>query len=158
MALTLFAAIAVIALRLFLFYSGNPPEGTDFMLVHFFAMVTLIYFTGHRMLVRDRTTRFADLMRNEFSNAAIYALIMGVFLYLYYTFIDLDEFPQKMEERIAALVAAGKTEADARESLLVMFTPFNYASITFFTLLAVGAFNALVIAATQHKLLRRFIR
>ena len=139
MALTLFAAIAVIALRLFLFYSGNPPEGTDFMLVHFFAMVTLIYFTGHRMLVRDRTTRFPDLMRNEFSNAAIYALIMGVFLYLYYTFID-------------------KTEADARESLLVMFTPFNYASITFFTLLAVGAFNALVIAATQHKLLRRFIR
>ncbi|MBP6312777.1 MAG: hypothetical protein KA408_10945 [Flavobacteriales bacterium] len=157
MTLTLLTAAAVIALRLFLFHSGYPPEGTDFMLVHFFAIVTLIYFNGHRMLTRDPRSRFPDLMRNGFSNAAIYAVIMGVFLYTFYTCIDLEEFPRKIEERVAAVVAAGKTEAEARESLSAMFSPFNYASITFFTLLAVGAFNALVIAATQHKLLRKFI-
>lgn len=128
------------------------------MLVHFLAMVTLIYFTGHRMLLRDPRTRFPDLMRNGFTNAAIYALIMGAFLYIFYTHIDLEEFPRKMEERVAAVVAAGKTEAEARESLSAMFSPFNYASITFFTLLVVGAFNALVIAAVHHKLLRRTIR
>lgn len=158
MALTLFAAFAVIALRIFLFYSGHPPEGTDFMLVHFFALVTLIYFTGHRMLMKDPRTRFPDLMRNGFSNAAIYAVLMGVFLYVFYTYIDVEEFPRKMEERVASVVAAGKTEAEARESLSAMFSPFNYASITFFALLVVGAFNGLLIAVIQHKLLRKYIR
>lgn len=128
------------------------------MLVHFLAIVTLVYFTGHRMLVRDRTTRFPDLMRNGFTNAAVYTLLMGIFLFVFYSKIDLEEFPRKIQERMLLVIEEGRTEAEARASLTAFFTPFNYASITFFSLLALSAFNALVLAAIHHKLLRRFIR
>jgi hypothetical protein len=53
MKLTLITAAAVIGLRLLLFNMGRPPEGTEFMLVHFLAIVTLVFFTGQRMLSRD---------------------------------------------------------------------------------------------------------
>lgn len=155
MALVLFTVAAVIALRLGLFYSGHAPEGTDFMLVHFLALVTVVFFGGHRLLASDPRTRFPGLVRDGFRNAAVYALLMGLFLWLFYSVIDTEEFPRKIDERVAAVVAQGRSEAEARQGLEAMFTPFNYASITFFALLAVGAFNALLIAAVHHKLLRR---
>ncbi|MCB0764238.1 MAG: DUF4199 family protein [Flavobacteriales bacterium] len=155
MRLTLFTIAAVVALRLFLFYSGNAPEGTDFMLVHFLAIVTVVFFTGHAMLAEDRMARFPDLMRTGFTNAAVYAVLMGLFIWIFYSLIDTEEFPRKIEERVVALMDAGRPEIEARKGLVAMFTPFNYASITFFSLLAVGAFNALVIAVIHHKVLRR---
>lgn len=156
MVLVLFAVAAVIALRLALFYSGHAPEGTDFMIVHFLALVTVVFFGGHQLLSNDPRTRFPGLVRNGFRNAAVYALLMGLFVWMFYSVIDTEEFPSKINERVALVVAQGRSEAEARQGLEAMFSPFNYASITFFALLAVGAFNALMIAAIHHKLLRRF--
>jgi hypothetical protein len=155
MVLVLLTVAAVIALRLGLYYTGNAPEGTDFMIVHFLALVTVVFFGGHRLLVTDPRARFPGLVRDGFRNAAVYALLMGLFIWFFYTSIDTDEFPRKIEERVAAVVAAGHPEAETRQRLEAMFTPFNYASISFFAMLAVGAFNALLVAALHHKVLRR---
>lgn len=155
MILALLTAAAVIALRLGLFYSGNPPEGTDFMLVHFLAIVTIVFFTGHAMLGQDARTRFPDLMRDGFRNAAVYAVLIALFLWIFYSWIDTEEFPRKLAERMALLEAEGMPHEKAQASLGAMFTPFNYASITFFALLAVGAFNALLVAILHHKVLRK---
>ncbi|HQW04453.1 MAG: hypothetical protein IPH05_05760 [Flavobacteriales bacterium] len=155
MKLTLITAGAVIGLRLLLFKMGRPPEGTDFMIVHFLAIVTLVFFTGQRMLSGDSRCPFSDILRDGFRNAATYALLLGGFLWMFYNFVDRQEFPTKINERVAAVMAEGKTEAEARNGLEAFFNPFNYASITFFLLLAVGAFNALVIGLLHHKVLRR---
>ena len=37
------------------------------------------------------------------------------------------------------------------------FTPFNYASMTFFALLVVGGVQALVLGLLHHKVLRRYL-
>ncbi len=79
---------------------------------------------------------------------------MGVFIWTYYNAIDVVEFPSKINERVAAVVAAGGNEAKARAELTNVFNPFSYASITFFTLLIVGAMNALIIGLLHHKVLR----
>jgi hypothetical protein len=55
-------------------------------------------------------------------------------------------------------VAQGQPEEVIRPRMEQFFTPFNYASMTFFALLAVGGFNALVVGLLHHKVLRRFRR
>jgi hypothetical protein len=156
MTLTLLTALAVFALRLALYYSGRPVEGTEFMLVHFLAVVTIVFFAGHRLLLGDRRSGFPDLLREGFRNAAVYALLMMLFLWLHYSQLEADLFTQKIDERVAMGVAEGQPEELIRERMERFFTPFNYATITFFALLITGAFQAFLIGLVHHKFLRRF--
>lgn len=155
MNLTLITAGAVIGLRLLLFYLGRPPEGTDFMLVHFLAIITLVFFTGQRALSADARTPFPDIMRDGFRNAAVYALLFGVFIFVYYKVVEPTYFADKINVLVYTGVADGQPEDVIRPRIEKFFTPFNYASMTFFALLAFGAFNALAIGLIHHKLLRR---
>lgn len=155
MILALLTAIAVAVLRYILFAIGSPPEGTDFMLVHFLAIVTVVYFTDMRLTRRDRDAGFPDLMREGFKSASVYAILMMVFLWIYYHAIETDAFALRIERMVAAGVLEGQPEDVIRPRLTKFFTPFNYASISFFALLATGAANALLIGAIHHKILRR---
>lgn len=158
MVLAVLAALAVISLRLILFYTGHPPEGTDFMLVHFLAVVTVVYFTDHRLLLRDAGTPFPFLVREGFKSAALYALLYTAFIWAYYGAIEDGYFAQRVNDMVARGIAEGQPENVIRPRLRQFFTPFNYATITFFALLATGGFNALLIGILHHKVLRRLRR
>ena len=156
MLLAFLAALAVFILRLVLFSMDRPPEGTDLMLVHFLAIVTVVFFAGQQALGRDRNVSFPDLMRDGFKSAALYALLTGVLLLAYYSYVEPEHFHQRVEEMVQRGMAEGQPEEIIRPRLEKFFTPFNYASITFFALLAIGGMQALVIAILHHKLLRRY--
>ncbi|WKZ67677.1 MAG: hypothetical protein QY325_07045 [Flavobacteriales bacterium] len=158
MVLALLTALAVIALRLILHTIGAPPQGTDFMLVHFLAIVTIVFFIDMRLLRRNRAAGFPDLMREGFKGAALYALLLMAYLWFHYTAIEDDAFSKRIEAMVLQAVEEGQPERIVRPRLTRFFTPFNYASISFFALLATGAFNALLIGAIHHKLLRRAMR
>jgi len=156
--LTLITAASIIGLRLLLFNMGRPPEGTDFMLVHFLAIVTLVFFTGQRLLSADRAAPFPNMMRDGFKNAAVYALIYTVFIFVYYKLVEPHYFVERINGLVEAGVESGNPEDVIRPRMEQFFTPFNYASMTFFTLLAVGAFNAITIGLLHHKVLRKLVR
>ncbi|MGV3637081.1 MAG: hypothetical protein ACO1NQ_05485 [Flavobacteriales bacterium] len=156
MNLPLIGVFAVMALRVGLFYAGRPPEGTQFMLVHFLAIVTIVFFTGQRILGRDARASFPDLMREGFKSAAIYAVIYGLFLLAYYHWVEPTHFHQRVEDMVARGIADGQPEDIIRPRLEKFFTPFNYASMTFFALLLVGGFNALAVGLVHHKVLRKY--
>ena len=59
---------------------------------------------------------------------------------------------------VAKGVAEGQPENVIRPRMERFFTSFNYTTITFFTMLIAGAFNALLLGALHHKMLRRFTR
>ncbi|MEZ4739288.1 MAG: hypothetical protein R2818_07990 [Flavobacteriales bacterium] len=157
MKLTLITAAAVMGVRLVLFNMGRPPEGTDFMLVHFLALVTIIFFTGQSMLRADKRTPFPDLLRDGFRNGAVYALLFGLFIFTYYKVIEPNYFAHRIDLLVAAGQAAGNPEEIIRPRMEKFFTPFNYASMTFFALLLVGAFNAMLLGLLHHKVLRRYL-
>lgn len=158
MVLAVIVALAVIALRLILHATGAPPQGADFMLAHFLAIATIVFFAGFGLLRRDREAGFPALAREGFKGAALYALIMLGFLWAYYTWVETDAFSKRIEPMVLRAVEEGHPEGEVRGKLMRFFTPINYASGTFFLLLAIGAFNALLIAAIHHKLLRRAMR
>lgn len=158
MTLTLITAIVVIAVRLAMFHFGRPAEGTDFMFVHFMAIVTIVFFTGKKALTDDPRTGIGELLRDGFKNAAVYALIMGIFLWFYYTNIESTYFQMRIDSLVKLGVAEGNPEEIIRPRLEKFFTPFNYASMTFFVLLIVGAVNAMLIGLLHHKVLRKVMQ
>lgn len=151
-------AIAVCTLRLILFHLGRAPEGTDFLIVHFSALVTIVFFTDHRLLRTDKSAGFPDLMREGFKSAAVYALIVALFIWIYYASVEANYFQNKVNAMVAKGMAEGQPESVIRPRMERFFTPFNYTTITFFTMLIAGAFNALLLGALHHKVLRRFTR
>ncbi|HNR55811.1 MAG TPA: hypothetical protein PKJ19_11640 [Flavobacteriales bacterium] len=155
MRLALLGVFGVMALRLLLFKLGRSPEGTEFMLVHFLALVTIVFFSGQRLISQDPATSFPDLVREGFKGAAVYALLFGLFLLGYYRWVEPDHFHLRVEELVARGTADGQPEDVIRPRMEKFFTPFNYASMTFFTLLIVGGFNALAVGLIHHKVLRR---
>ncbi|MBX2972081.1 MAG: hypothetical protein KF797_03175 [Flavobacteriales bacterium] len=158
MNLSLIAVGAVMGLRLLLFKLGRPPEGADFMLVHFLAIVTVVFFTGQRLLNADARTTFPDLMREGFKSAAVYAVIYGLFLLAYYHWVEPAHFTTRVNDMVARGIADGQPETVIRPRLEKFFTPFNYASMTFFALLLAGGFNALAVGLLHHKMLRKLRR
>jgi len=151
-------ALAVCILRLILFQLGRPPEGTDFLIVHFFAIVTVVFVMDQRLLAANKTTGFAVLMRDGFKGAAVYALVVSAFIWIYYSAVEPHYFTHKVNAMVQKGLAEGQPENVIRPRMERFFTPFNYTSITFFTMLIAGAFNALLIGALHHKVLRRFTR
>ena len=103
----------------------------------------------------DRAS-FPTLMREGFKSAALYALLYGAFICFYYLYVQSGYFAQRVELMVQSGLAEGQPEEIIRPRLTKFFTPFNYASITFFTLLLVGAFDALLVGLLHHKVLRRF--
>lgn len=158
MKLSIISVFAVIALRLLLFKLGRPPEGTDFMLVHFLAIVTVVFFAGQQVLNADPRSSFPVLMREGFKSAAIYAVIYCVFLVAYYHWLEPQHFHQRVEDMVARGIADGQPEEIIRPRLEKFFTSFNYASMTFFSLLLSGGFFALAVGMLHHKVLRKFTR
>ena len=158
MKLTLITSFLVIALRFLLFKAGRPAEGTDFMFVHFMAIVTVIFFQGKRMLQDDPLTGIADLLREGFKVSAIYALLIGIYLWVHYTHIESDYFRMRIDALVELGVAEGNPEDLIRGRMEKFFTPFNYASMTFFVLLIVGAVNTMLIGLLHHKVLRKITR
>ncbi|MBK9513706.1 MAG: hypothetical protein IPO05_08770 [Flavobacteriales bacterium] len=95
-------------------------------------------------------------MRDGFKSAALYALLSGSLLLAYYNLVEPEHFRLRVEEMVQRGMAEGQPEDIIRPRLEKFFTPFNYASITFFALLAIGGAQSLVIAILHHKVLRRY--
>lgn len=158
MLLALLAAFAVISLRMVLHAIGHPVEGTAYMLVHFLAIVTVVFFAGFRVLQNDRQASIAVLLRTNFRSAAVYAVAMAFFLWLYFTFFEPDHFQQRVDHLVWRGVSEGQPEEIIRPRMEQFFTPFNYSTITLAALLISGAILTVVAAVFQHKVLRRVRR
>lgn len=156
--LALLTAFAVMVMRIVLYLMGSTPEGMDLMLVHFMAIVTIVFFTGEGLMRSHHPNGFPDLMREGFRNAAIYTLLLGLFTWFFFTVIDTGLFQERVNEMVSRGMAEGQPEAIIRPRLEQFFTPFNYATITFFALLVVSAMLSFVIGLLHHKLLRPFRR
>ncbi len=158
MTLALLTAFAVMAMRFAMHLLGNTPEGMDFMFVHFMALVTVIFFTGLQLMRAHRPVGFPELMRESFKNAAVYSLLIGLFIWLFYTYIDTTSIQTRLDDLVVGYMRSGKTEEEVRPSLEQLVTPFNLATISFFALLVVSAILSLVLSGMQHKVFRRFMR
>ncbi|MCB0794576.1 MAG: DUF4199 family protein [Flavobacteriales bacterium] len=158
MRVAFFAALCVMVLRYGLYAMDRAPEGTSFMLVHLLALVLVIFFSGSAALRNDRESGFPLLVRDGFKAAAIYSLLYAVFIWAFFRRIDATHFPERIGQLVSLAKAEGQPEELVRERLELFFTPTNYATMTFFALLAFSALLALLLGLFHHRWLRHLRR
>lgn len=154
----LIIAAIVIAIRAGLHYAGIHVEALEFVPVHLLAVVLVAFLSGHFLLRKDASRGMPDLIRNGMRDTALYAVLIAAFIYIFFTYINVTEFPQRNAMMIDGLVKDGHTREEAKKRVEQFYSPGGYASITFFGLLLLGVLNALLFAALHHKVLRRFRR
>ncbi|MBL8009731.1 MAG: hypothetical protein JNJ64_03910 [Flavobacteriales bacterium] len=150
-----FVALAAMALRVVLLGADRAPDPPYFMPVHLLALVIIPFLAAREQLHGEPRSGVPQLFRVGFRATALYTLVMAAFLLAFYTWMDVTSFPVHINALVDQAVAAGHPEAEARSRFERFFTPFNYASLSFFLLLLLGAFNALLTTLLVHKVLRR---
>ncbi len=153
---TLLFAFVAMALRAGLFYMGYEVRAFHFVPLHLLFLVLLAYFAGHFTLREDPDTGVAELIRTGMREGAIYAVLIGIFTWAFFNFINVHEFPDRINSLVRGLVSEGHTEAEARAKVSGFFTAGTYSFLTFMSLFVGGAINAVFFAFVHHRLLRRF--
>lgn len=148
-------ALVAMVLRAVLLALGRAPDPPYFMPVHLLALVLIPFLAARAQLLRGPDSGVPQLFRAGFRPAALYALLSAAFLLAYYSWMDVTSFPVHINALVEQAVAAGHPEAEARARFENFFTPFNYASLSFFLMLLLGAFNTLLTTLLVHKVLRR---
>ena len=147
-------ALVAASIRWTLHVNGTLVNGIDFVPIHLLLLVIAVFVTGWRSLRADPTITFPGLMRSGFRAGAAYTLVIAVFVFALYTWIDPLFFPLRVDEMVQEALKTGHTEVEARERIEGFFSPFKYATITLAAFLVISALDALVCAALHHKLLR----
>ncbi|HEY0978313.1 MAG TPA: hypothetical protein VGE21_12650 [Flavobacteriales bacterium] len=158
MVATLLFVLLAAGIRTGLHHAGYNIGPFEFWPVHLFFLVLIAYLSGYRQLRLDRTSGMGALMRDGIRDTVLYAVLIGVLSWVFYTYMDPNEFAERNAIIIDGLVNDGFSEADARQKVSGFYTPANYAGITFLALLMTGAVNTLLFAVIHHRLLRRFMR
>ncbi len=153
---TLVLAAIAIALRTALFYLGYEIPAFRFAPVHLLFIVLIAYACGHFTLKEDPETGLAELIRSGIREGAIYALLIGLFTWVFFTFINSHEIPDRVDLLVRGLMAEGHSEAEARAKVSGFFTANAYSLLTFMALLGAGAINAVFFGYVHHRVLRRF--
>lgn len=88
--------------------------------------------------------------------AALNALIMSVFIYIYYSYIDTEYFPAKIKSTLLLMKENGYTLEQMLEysmnARLLFFAPDKVATFTLFGYLLLGGFYAVISGFILRKL------
>ena len=158
MGIAFIIALLSMGLRMALFSVDRAPEPPFFMPVHLFALVLIPFLAGRTELLASPEAGIMRLFKEGLRASALYVLLTGFFLYAFYTWMDVTSFPVHINALVDQAVQAGKDEADTRARFSEFFSPFNYASLSFFLMLVLAAFNTLLVTALLHKVVRPMVR
>lgn len=155
---TLLLAFIAMALRTGLFYAGVRVAPFDFIPVHLLLIVVAMFFSGHLLLRHDPTRGFGELLRASFQSVFVYASLIAVFSWFFYTVVDITAFSSYNAKLVEGFVAQGHPRDQAVEKVGALYNPVSYATLTFFGSFLAGAANAFAFALLHHKVLRNLRR
>lgn len=158
MRLALVLALIAAFLRWTLHTNDGLVNGNDFVPVHLFLLLVAVFVAGWQALRADAAIGIPGLWRSGFRAGAVYTIVVAVFVFALYTWIDPLFFPLRLEEMVDEAVRNGHPADEARQKFGAFFSPFKYATITLAAFLLISAIDALVCAALHHKLLRKIAR
>lgn len=148
-------ALASLALRTGLYYAGVELAPFKLIPLHLLFIVLIAFFSGHYLLRKDPSRGFGELLRAGFQSEFLYAVLVAVLCWLFYTTIDTTAFSAYNDRLVEGFVEQGHPQGQAREKVDKLYNPFSYAAISFFGSFLAGAFNAIAFAALHHKVLRK---
>lgn len=150
--------LVAIGLRIGLHAAAYTVPPFEFWTIHLLALVLLAYLAGYRELRDDRNSSMNDLIRISLRDVVLYAVVIAVFSWVFYTWLDTSSFPARNALLIEGFVNDGIPRAEAEARVGNVLSPANYAGISFLALMITGSLSALIMSLVHHRVLRRFMR
>lgn len=101
---------------------------------------------------RGATSDYIEDFKIGMKAAAWYAILLSVFVYTYYSYIDSSYFPTLMESRMELAKEAGVDVKQAKDTAVVVLNPFFQSTITLVGFLLMGAFYSALISYFVRKM------
>ncbi|MFB1021651.1 MAG: DUF4199 domain-containing protein [Vicingaceae bacterium] len=140
-------------------FAGNL-QFTGYERIYFFGNLFVIMigvFLGIRLFkeMSETKTGFIADVKAGIKVVGMYAVLMSLFVYVYYTFIDPNYFPTKIDSQMAALESSGRATGNelvkSRETAQVILAPYFQSTITLILYLLLGAFYSSLITFFVRK-------
>lgn len=148
----LFAAVAIV-LRVGLHFAGVDLGTRSVIMLHLLLILLGIYFESNAQFSLGRPG-FLDFFKAGMRAGVLYALVIGVFTWFFYSQL----IPEVFTERNQALVEAleGRDAEEQIEMIETLFTPAKYGQGTFFGYFMISFCYSIIVALFHHKVLVRF--
>lgn len=140
-------------------YAGNW-QFTGYERIYFFGNMFVIMigvFLGIRLFkeISAEKTSFMGDIKAGIKVAGMYAVLMSLFVYVYYTFIDPSYFPLKIDDQMALLEESGRATggelAQSRETAQFILAPYFQSTVTMILFLLLGTFYSSLITFFVRK-------
>jgi len=160
-------AIVALVVKLALFYMGIQHHETPYVTFIYMLLSLIAVFFGIRSEKINNPgvpTSFMKDLQAGARTAAFFAILVGGITYVYYSKIDANFFPTKMEGMITEykkivpeLVKKEGLEATRKDingtikGYLSVYSPFAQTSFTFLGLVFLGLINSIIFALLMKK-------
>ncbi|MAY82796.1 MAG: hypothetical protein CMP59_01550 [Flavobacteriales bacterium] len=118
-----------------------------------FVLMTGVFF-GIRLFKSNQkeATSFFDDFKAGMRVASIYALLISVFFYVYYSYIDSSYFDIRIQTQIESMQNLDQIDKDnAREMLDLIYSPYIWSTSSLLGYLFLGSFYSAIIAFLVRK-------
>ncbi len=141
----LYFALAGIGVKLITFFLALPFEVGIF---GYFLFILFALFLGMRKhIIQGSYQGFGDVLKAGMKIGSIYAVLVSVFTYIYYSYIDYNFFPGQIAERMLEGKEAGMTDEQIlqmKDSLEFVFSTSTHTTGTLIGFMFVSFIYALL--------------
>lgn len=153
--IAIWAVLASVLVKMLVFISHNQftKIGTYAIFLNIFFIMIAVFLSirEYKKEFRSTSSYFEDF-KIGMKATAWYAILLSVFVYCYYSFIDASYFSTLLESRMELARESGVDLEQARATGEVVLNPFFQSTITLVGFLLLGAFYSALISFFMRKM------
>ena len=139
-------------LILFLFSLSQQTMAISTMFVNLLVILVGSYFAVRYFKISNPESNIKSEIKAGMRATTMFALMISLFVLVYYSYIDTHYFPNMIEERVK--LASENPEIDleqVRKTGEMLFSPKTHASITLFGLTVTGGIYTIILVILLRK-------
>ena len=151
--------VAAIVAKLSLFLLAVSQQQMAIITIFINLLIVLVgsFFTVRSFKMKNPGSTMQAEIKNGMKATTFFALLVSLFVLIYYSYIDTHYFADMIQQRVNLAVQekANHPEIDidqVRTAGEMMFSPKTHASITLFGLTIVGAIYSFLISLLMRKI------
>ncbi|GAB5539454.1 MAG: hypothetical protein Salg2KO_15570 [Salibacteraceae bacterium] len=156
--ISIIAALTCVIAKMSYFLILAPDEAWDnyVRLYYLFAFLVALFFGLRSYKKSFLNSDFTHDVKTGMKITSIFALIVALFTWVYYRWINPSYFEQRIEEAIAQAPAESVEAITSNVELI--FNPFTHSTITLFGMMVIGFFYTLIVVLIMRAKPGVFIR
>jgi len=154
-----YMTIVAVAAKLILFLAefSQQTMAISTMFINLLVVLVGSFFAIRFYKINNPESDIKSEFKAGMRATTLFALFMGIFVLVYYNYIDTHYFPNMIEQRVAMAEAEKAKYPEinvdqAKQFGEILFSPRTHATITLFGLTIVGALYSIILAFLMRKI------